>query len=356
MILLRYGRRGARSTFAGAGIRRRRCECCATTSTRRWPRTRRTWSCTEARGGRHETGTASADRRGAAELGDDETLLIQSGKPVGVFRTHPDAPRVLIANSLPGGTWATWDEFWRARARGLTMFGQMTAGSWIYIGSQGIVQGTFETFAAPGETHWRSLDSPGEVLSAGLGGMGGAQPLAATMAGAARLNVEMDPHASRGGWKPVPGRVAPRPGRCGASRAARREEGIALHRPAGQRRRRVPGAGAAGCPVHLVTDQTSAHDLLNGYVPRGMDFDDARPARIRPAGVRTRRARIAVAHVTAMVGFQQAGSQCSTTATTCAPGADAGYADALRIRDLCPPTAAAVLPWRRALSLGGALG
>ena len=127
-------------------------------------------------------------------LRDDETLLVQSGKPVGVFRTHEAAPRVLIANSLLVPRWATWDEFRRLEAEGLTMFGQMTAGSWIYIGTQGILQGTYQTFAAAGETHFGSADLRGRtILTAGLGGMGGAQPLAATMAGAAILCIEVDP-------------------------------------------------------------------------------------------------------------------------------------------------------------------
>ena len=129
------------------------------------------------------------------ELGDDETLLVQSGKPVGVFTTHEGAPRVLIANSLLVPNWATWDEFRRLEAEGLTMFGQMTAGSWIYIGTQGILQGTYQTFAAAGEKHFGSPDLAGRtILTAGLGGMGGAQPLAGTMAGAAILCVEVDPH------------------------------------------------------------------------------------------------------------------------------------------------------------------
>src|ERR671930_458601 len=131
-------------------------------------------------------------------LGDDETLLVQSGKPVGVFRTHPGAPRVLIANSLLVPRWATWDDFRRLEALGLTMFGQMTAGSWIYIGTQGILQGTYQTFAAAGEKHYGSADLSGRtILTAGLGGMGGAQPLAATMAGAAILCVEVDPSRIR---------------------------------------------------------------------------------------------------------------------------------------------------------------
>src|SRR3954447_31372 len=125
----------------------------------------------------------------------DETLLVQSGKPVATFRTHPGAPRVLIANSLLVPRWATWDEFRRLERLGLTMFGQMTAGSWIYIGTQGILQGTYQTFAAAGERHFGSPELAGRtILTAGLGGMGGAQPLAASLAGATSLNVEVDPH------------------------------------------------------------------------------------------------------------------------------------------------------------------
>src|SRR3954451_5710814 len=129
------------------------------------------------------------------ELGEEETLFVQSGKPVGVFRTHAGAPRVLIANSLLVPRWANWDEFRRLEAEGLTMFGQMTAGSWIYIGTQGILQGTYQTFAAAGEKHFSSPDLSGRtILTAGLGGRAGAQPLAGTMAGAAVLCVEVDPH------------------------------------------------------------------------------------------------------------------------------------------------------------------
>src|SRR6266545_3699011 len=132
--------------------------------------------------------------RSLLQLGEEETLLVQSGKPVGVFRTHRDAPRVLIANALLVPRWATWDEFRRLEALGLTMFGQMTAGSWIYIGTQGILQGTYQTFAAAAEKHFGASDLAGRtVLTAGLGGMGGAQPLAATMLGGAILCVEVDP-------------------------------------------------------------------------------------------------------------------------------------------------------------------
>ena len=165
-------------------------------------------------------------------LGDDETLLVQSGKPVGVFRTHEGAPRVLIANSLLVPRWATWDEFRRLEAEGLTMFGQMTAGSWIYIGTQGILQGTYQTFAAAGEVHFGSADLSGRtILTAGLGGMGGAQPLAATMAGAAILCIEVDPS-----------RIAP-PARDAVSRRGRR---LARGRCCARSRRGLGGTPALG--------------------------------------------------------------------------------------------------------------
>src|SRR3954449_2525346 len=143
---------------------------------------------------------ASYDRIVAAlrALTDEETLLVQSGKPVGVLRTHPDAPRVLIANSNLVGAWATWEHFRELERKGLMMYGQMTAGSWIYIGTQGILQGTYETFAQAGRTHFGSADLAGRlVLSGGLGGMGGAQPLAATMNGGVYLGVEVDPARAR---------------------------------------------------------------------------------------------------------------------------------------------------------------
>ena len=179
-------------------------------------------------------------------LRDDETLLVQSGKPVGVFRTHEGAPRVLIANSLLVPRWATWDEFRRLEAEGLTMFGQMTAGSWIYIGTQGILQGTYQTFAAAGEKHFGSADLAGRtILTAGLGGMGGAQPLAATMAGAAILCVEVDPsRIERRLRDPLPRRgrrLARGRGRAGAGGRVRGAR--ALGRRARQRRRNRAGTG-----------------------------------------------------------------------------------------------------------------
>ena len=161
--------------------------------------------------------------RSLLTLGEDETLLVQSGKPVGVLRTHPGAPRVLIANALLVPRWATWDEFRRLEAAGLTMFGQMTAGSWIYIGTQGILQGTYQTFAAAGEQHFGSADLAGRtILTAGLGGMGGAQPLAATMSGAAILCVEVDPSTDPAAARDGVSRPCERVARRGARARARR--------------------------------------------------------------------------------------------------------------------------------------
>src|SRR5207248_1321384 len=212
------------------------------------------------------------------ELRADETLLVQSGKPVGVFTTHEGAPRVLIANSLLVPKWATWDEFRRLEAEGLTMFGQMTAGSWIYIGTQGILQGTFQTFAAAGEKHFGSPDLSGKsILTAGLGGRGGAQALAATMAGAAILCVEVDPHR-------IERRLETRYldeateslddalARVRSAAADRRALSVGL---LGNAADIVPEFAARGEDFDLVTDQTAAHDPLNGYVPRGYSIGDA---------------------------------------------------------------------------------
>src|SRR5579872_7275163 len=203
------------------------------------------------------------------KLGDDETLLVQSGKPVGVFRTHNMAPRVLIANSLLVPKWATWEEFRRLEAMGLTMFGQMTAGSWIYIGSQGILQGTYETFAACARRHFGGSLAGRLVASAGLGGMGGAQPLAATMNGAAFLGVEVDPD-----------RIDRRLHTGYLDRkTASLDEALAWLGEAKERKQALSvgllGNAAAVMPElvrrgvvpDVLTDQTSAHDTLNGYVP-----------------------------------------------------------------------------------------
>jgi urocanate hydratase len=250
--------------------------------------------------------------RSLLQLGEDETLLVQSGKPVGVFRTHPGAPRVLIANSLLVPRWATWDEFRRLEAEGLTMFGQMTAGSWIYIGTQGILQGTYQTFAAAGERHFGSADLSGRtILTAGLGGMGGAQPLAATLAGAAILCVEVDP-----------ARIARRIETGYLDRAAGSlEEALALVRDAAGQGRAlsvglhgnaaeiVPELAARGERFDLVTDQTAAHDPLTGYVPAGLSVNEAAPLRESDPEEYLRRARESIArHVEGLLEFVRSGS------------------------------------------------
>jgi urocanate hydratase len=245
-------------------------------------------------------------------LESDETLLVQSGKPVGVFRTHPGAPRVLIANSLLVPRFANWDEFRRLEAEGLTMFGQMTAGSWIYIGTQGILQGTFQTFAAAGEVHWGSPDLAGRtVLTAGLGGMGGAQPLAASLAGAASLNVEVDPHRIERRLETryldeVADGLDDAVARVARHAAEGRGVSVGLLGNAGDV---FPELARRGVRFDLVTDQTSAHDMLNGYVPNGMPLAAAIALRASDPDDYVRRARAtAVAHVQAMLDMQAAGS------------------------------------------------
>ncbi|TML18887.1 MAG: urocanate hydratase [Actinobacteria bacterium] len=246
------------------------------------------------------------------ELREDETLLVQSGKPVGVFRTHPGAPRVLIANSLLVPRWATWDEFRRLEAAGLTMYGQMTAGSWIYIGSQGILQGTYQTFAAAGEKHFGTSDLSGRtILTAGLGGMGGAQPLAGTMAGAAILCVEVDPVR-------IERRLATRYldeaadslddalERVQRAASERRPLSVGL---LGNAADVVPELARRGEMFDLVTDQTAAHDPLNGYVPSGLSAGDAAALRVSdPDGYVQRARESIVRHVEGMLEFVRLGS------------------------------------------------
>jgi urocanate hydratase len=244
-------------------------------------------------------------------LENDQTLLVQSGRAVGVFRTHEEAPRVLIANSNLVGKWATWEHFRELEQRGLMMYGQMTAGSWIYIGSQGIVQGTFETFAAAGKQHWNSDLAGKLVLSGGLGGMGGAQPLAATMAGAVFLGVEIDPaRVQRRLETRYLDEVAPdldaalrRADECKAQRLAR---SIAV---VGNAADVYAELVRRGITPDLVTDQTSAHDPLVGYIPQGLTLEAA--ARLRASDpedyVRRSRASMAV-QVEAMIAMQRAGS------------------------------------------------
>ena len=249
--------------------------------------------------------------RSLLELGDDETLLVQSGKPVGIFRTHPGAPRVLIANSLLVPRWATWDEFRRLEALGLTMFGQMTAGSWIYIGTQGILQGTYQTFAAAAETHFGAPSLAGRtILTAGLGGMGGAQPLAATMAGAAILCVEVDPARierrletrylddSTDSLDEAVARV-----RAAAGEGRALSVGLL-----GNAADVVPELVRRGEDFDLVTDQTAAHDPLTGYVPSGLSVEDAAALRASDPDEYVRRARESIAvHVRALLEYVRRG-------------------------------------------------
>ena len=242
----------------------------------------------------------------------DETLLVQSGKPVGVFRTSEWAPRVLIANALLVPRWATWDEFRRLEAEGLTMFGQMTAGSWIYIGTQGILQGTYQTFAAAGETHFGSADLSGRtILTAGLGGMGGAQPLGATMAGAAALCVEVDPSRieRRLTSRYLDEATASLDDAVDRVQSAAREGRSLSVGLLGNAAEVVPELARRGMRFDLVTDQTAAHDPLNGYVPVGLSVDAAAELRARAPDEYLRRASESIAfHVRGMLEFVRAGS------------------------------------------------
>src|SRR5947208_1649937 len=246
------------------------------------------------------------------DLRDDETLLVQSGKPVGVFRTHPSAPRVLIANSLLVPKWATWDEFRRLEAEGLTMFGQMTAGSWIYIGTQGILQGTYQTFAAAGEKHFGSPDLRGRtILTAGLGGMGGAQPLAGTMAGAAILCVEVDPQRIE---RRLETRYLDEATESIDDALARLRAAAAEKRPLsvgllGNAADVVPELAARGEEFDLLTDQTAAHDPLNGYVPLGYSVDEAAALRSSDPDEYLRLARESIVrHVEALLEYVRRGA------------------------------------------------
>ena len=250
--------------------------------------------------------------RSLLALGEEETLLVQSGKPVGVFRTHPGAPRVLIANALLVPKWATWEEFRRLEGLGLTMFGQMTAGSWIYIGTQGILQGTYQTFAASGERHYGSPDLAGKtILTAGLGGMGGAQPLAATMAGAAILCVEVDPARIR---RRLETRYLDESSDSLDDAVARiraaAEEGRALSVGLlGNAAEVVPELARRGEHFDLVTDQTAAHDPLNGYVPAGLSVEEAAELRERDPDEYLRRASDSIArHVEGLLEYVRRGS------------------------------------------------
>jgi urocanate hydratase len=244
-------------------------------------------------------------------LDNDETLLIQSGKPVGVFRTHDEAPRVLIANANLVPRWANWDEFRRLEAMGLTMYGQMTAGSWIYIGTQGILQGTYETFAECARRHFGGSLAGRLLVTAGLGGMGGAQPLAATMNGGVMLGIDVDPvRIARRVENGYCDRMTPDLDEALeltlAAKAARRPLSVGL---VGNVATVLPELLRRGVPVDILTDQTAAHDLRVGYIPAGYSIESAAELRERDAGAYEAHVLDSmVAHVEAMLGFKRAGA------------------------------------------------
>ena len=249
--------------------------------------------------------------RSLESLENDETLLVQSGKPVGIFRTHEDAPRVLIANSNLVGHWNHFDEFHRLEQLGLIMYGQMTAGSWIYIGSQGIVQGTFETFAAAGRKHFGGSLEGRLIVSGGMGGMGGAQPLAATMAGACFIGVDVDParieKRLRTGYCDVMAlSIEEALDRIDYARRLGDTVSVGL---VGNCADVIPEIARRGIVPDILTDQTSAHDPLQGYVPNGLPLEEALELRTKDPGDYMRRSIEAMgAHVRGMLELQRMGA------------------------------------------------
>src|ERR1700687_5473565 len=244
-------------------------------------------------------------------LENDETLLVQSGKPVGVFKTHDYAPRVLIANSNLVGHWSNWEKFNELERAGLMMYGQMTAGSWIYIGSQGIVQGTFETFSAAGEKHFGGNLAGKLIVSGGMGGMGGAQPMAATMTGAAFLGIDVDPERIKKRLKT---------GYCDfmvttldealriLKNAVRKKENVSVGL-VGNCADIIPELAERGVVPDILTDQTSAHDPLNGYLPNGMTLEQALDLRQRdPQGYQEKSLDAMAQHVEGMLRLQKMGA------------------------------------------------
>jgi urocanate hydratase len=249
--------------------------------------------------------------RSLKDLDNDETLLVQSGKPVGVFKTHEYSPRVLIANSNLVGHWSNWEKFNELERAGLMMYGQMTAGSWIYIGSQGIVQGTFETFSAAGEKHFGGDLAGKLIVSGGMGGMGGAQPLAATMTGAAFLGIDVDPERIKKRLKT---------GYCDfmvttldealriLKNAVRKKENVSVGL-VGNCADVVPELADRGVVPDILTDQTSAHDPLNGYIPNRMTLDEALQLRTQHPKAYEEKSLAAIArHVEGMLRLQKMGS------------------------------------------------
>jgi urocanate hydratase len=273
-------------------------------------------------------------------LADDETLLVQSGKPVGVFRTHEEAPRVLIANANLVGHWSNWEHFRELERLGLIMYGQMTAGSWIYIGTQGILQGTYETFAAAARKHFGGSLAGRLVASGGMGGMGGAQPLAATMNGAAFLGIEVDPER-------IERRV--RTGYCDTM-AHSLDEAVRLLIDAVRERRALsvglvgncaevmPEMARRGIVPDLLTDQTSAHDPLNGYVPAGLSLAEAAALRRSNPAEYVDRAMDSIAtHVRALLDLKRAGAVTFDYGNNIRRmAADRGVADAFEIPGFVP--------------------
>jgi urocanate hydratase len=278
--------------------------------------------------------------RGLQQLENDETLLVQSGKPVGVFRTHEYAPRVLIANSNLVGAWANWEQFHELERKGLMMYGQMTAGSWIYIGTQGIVQGTFETFAAMADRDFGGDLTGRFIVSGGMGGMGGAQPLAATFNGAVFLGIDVD--SAR-----IERRV--RTGYCDRI-AMDLNEALDICEDAREQKRAVsvglvgncaevlPEIVRRGVSVDAVTDQTSAHDPLNGYVPVGVTLEEAAELRRRdPAAYLERSMKSIARHVEAMLALKRAGAVVFDYGNNIRKQAfDAGCKDAFEIPGFVP--------------------
>ncbi|AKM18669.1 Urocanate hydratase [Geobacillus sp. 12AMOR1] len=244
-------------------------------------------------------------------LENDETLLIQSGKPVAVFRTHPDAPRVLIANSNLVPAWATWDHFHELDKKGLIMYGQMTAGSWIYIGSQGIVQGTYETFAEVARQHFGGTLAGTITLTAGLGGMGGAQPLAVTMNGGVCLAVEIDPARiqRRLDTKYLDTMTDSLEAALAMAKRAKEEKKALSIGLVGNAAEVLPRLVEMGFVPDVLTDQTSAHDPLNGYIPAGLTLNEAAELRARDPKQYIARAKQSIAaHVRAMLAMQKQGA------------------------------------------------
>ncbi len=273
-------------------------------------------------------------------LENDETLLVQSGKPVAVFRTHEHAPRVLIANSNLVGAWANWEHFHELERRGLMMYGQMTAGSWIYIGTQGIVQGTFETFAAMADRQFGGDLSGKLIVSGGMGGMGGAQPLAATLNGAVFLGIDVDPER-------IERRV--RTGYCDRI-VMTLDEALTICDDAREQKRAIsvglvgncaeilPELVRRGVHVDAVTDQTSAHDPLNGYVPAGLSLDEAAELRVNDPVAYVEKSGVSMAqHVDAMLALKRAGAVAFDYGNNIRKQAfDAGCTDAFEIPGFVP--------------------